>query len=474
MDRTDAESTAGVPRTRKWVLASFIASYGLLLPGLSCTLISCDLSALSGELPLKNMTESMLQFVHELHKRGAHLGFFLLILSAMVIPAAKLVLLILSEFWRRGGSAQVMRARFCVFALQAMSKWACEGVFAYVLLFNLLRGLDHPPLLQAKASQGIGFTCFAIFCMVSAISALGLKVPPLPKGMEHPTNKDTLFAQRPALLAAAVATMCAVFVPLLVMGIMTPSMSLSVSVGSFFKPSGPLDPALRQIVEMLHIEELTHSEVSFQACMTNLAKWMIEEPRANSLLSLTLFAVFVILTTVLNMVMLMATSVLLWRRAAEPPRRKLEWLMKVSTTLKKLGFLDVAIVGLALVVACGGAYRKLGIELHLNAGLLLLFGAELCHYGAYMLVKQSVQAVTGEPEESNEARQVEDKRADEVQGGVEDMVDLESAKKASVDEIVDLQDAKEACGASTDSFDEDAQVAVITKVGETVVVAIAV
>ena len=101
-------------------------------------------------------TESMLAFIQTLAADGSWIGVILIVLYAMVIPAAKLVLLALVGAWRRGTPRQVMRARLCVHVLQAISKWAAPDMFAYVLLLFLLRSLDHPPLLVAFAKLDIG------------------------------------------------------------------------------------------------------------------------------------------------------------------------------------------------------------------------------------------------------------------------------------------------------------------------------
>jgi len=104
--------------------------------------------------------------------------------------------------------------------------------------------------------------------------------------------------------------------------------------------------------------------------------------------------------------MLLTAAVLMWYEAARPPatpsgeavtpasasseggHHKL--FIRASKVLKKLSFLDVAVVGVVVVVLSGAAYRKSGLVLKLDWGLLLLTAAELCHYVAYYLVVHAV------------------------------------------------------------------------------------
>mmetsp|Transcript_62146 Transcript_62146/g.85838 ORF Transcript_62146/g.85838 Transcript_62146/m.85838 type:complete len:497 (-) Transcript_62146:300-1790(-) len=386
-------------RTPSWVFVSFLTCYGLLIPGLFCTLFSYDLSGLSGTVPLRNKTESMISFVGELWENEAYLGSILVVLYAMVIPVAKLALLALSEVWRRGTPKQVARARMMVQLLQRISKWASPDMFAYVLFLYLIRTLDHPPTMLAAAELDIGFSCFSVFCVGSTVASLGLRVPPVPEGCKEPKSSCCTRIP-PARLVAFVALLCAIFVPLLLVGLQRPSMSLRVNPDGFFLPNGPLDPALRPIVASMGIEELAQAEVSVWNCLEKLTVWT-GTGEANAFIGFVLFAVGVLAATVLNMAMLLAASVIMWYRAAETatlskdreptmpacPTEQLPVLpVTLARVLKKLSFLDVAIVGVLVIVAGGQAYRIQGLILSLEAGLIPLIMAESCHYLAYHLV----------------------------------------------------------------------------------------
>lgn len=393
-------SRVGIPRTPNWVLASFAGCYALLIPGLFSTLFAYKLGAMGGSVELRHATESMVTFVRLLFEEDCYSGAVLVVLAAMVIPAVKLVLLVLSEVWRRGSPQQVMRARHTVHAMQFISKWACPDMFAYVLLLYLLRHLNMPPTVVAVAEMDIGFTCFAVFCVGSTVAALGLKLPPVPEGMEEKSPCCSLVANYPGLVAGVVALMCTAFVPLLIIGLSVPSMSLRLNTDAMYEPSGPLDPMLKPMVDMLNLDQLAKADVSIIHCMQKLAEWT-RQGEANSFIAFFLFAICVITTTCLDMLTLLVTSVLLWYKAAHPTAARTissnsnseqpMLLIRVIKVLKKLSFLDVAITGVLVVVVCGQAYRSQGIVLFMDTGLLYLLGAEVCHYIAYYLLMHAAE-----------------------------------------------------------------------------------
>lgn len=414
----------GEARTPLWVLASFALCYGLLIPGLFSALFSYDLSGVNGVVGMRHSTETMVSFVLELWKDQAYLGAALVVLYAMVIPAVKLAMLVLGELWRRGTPAQVMRARRCVHLLQSISKWASPDMFAYVLLLYLLRALHHPPTMCALAELDVGFACFSIFCVGSTVAALGLRMPPLPEGAEAARPRCCARVSRwPAALAGLVALLFCAFVPLLILGLSRPSMSLRVDPEGFFEPSGPLSPMLRPVIMSMGIEELARAQVSIWQCLGELAAWT-RDGEATGFIGFVLFAIFAIAATVVDMLLLLAAAVTRWRRAAHPagdaePLR----LVRIARVLKKLSFLDVAIVGIVVLVVGAQAYRSQGLILSMEAGLVPLLGAEVCHYLAHYLVADS------RPSDPDAARSVRPKEVEAEEEG-------EAAKEGEAAEVV--------------------------------------
>ncbi|CAE8582696.1 unnamed protein product, partial [Polarella glacialis] len=128
-----------------------------------------------------SLTESTVSFVGELSNSGSWAGAAFIVLYAMVIPAVKIVLLILGEVWYDSGKAwKVRSSRRCILTLHSISKWASPDMFAYVLLLCLFRKMHHPPDLISEGRLSMGFTCFSIFCVGSTIGTLGVHPPTEP------------------------------------------------------------------------------------------------------------------------------------------------------------------------------------------------------------------------------------------------------------------------------------------------------
>eukprot|EP00972_Heterocapsa_arctica_P065366 9649276-Heterocapsa_arctica.AAC.1 len=94
-------------------------------------------------------------------------------------------------------------------------------------------------------------------------------------------------------------------------------MSLKVDPNGFFEPNGPLPEMLRPIVMTLGIEEIAHAEVSIWQCMGKLAEWA-GSGEANGLIGFILFAVCAVAATIVDMLLLLAAALTMWRRAARP------------------------------------------------------------------------------------------------------------------------------------------------------------
>merc|ERR1719145_130140 len=110
---------------------------------------------------------------------GAILGAMLVVTYAMILPAMKLVLLLLAELFRFSPHPwEIAFSRGCVQFVQLISKWACPDMFAYILIMYLIRGLDdNSSYLESDAQLDIGFMLFSVFCIGSTISAMAVKLP---------------------------------------------------------------------------------------------------------------------------------------------------------------------------------------------------------------------------------------------------------------------------------------------------------
>jgi len=157
---------------------------------------------------------------------------------------------------------------------------------------------------------------------------------------------------------------------------------------ALYEPNGPIPLSMKDTVESLDLGEVTKADVSMWACVAELAWHAAHGGGPNEFIALVLYAVFVIVVTVLDMFVLVIAAlqqrVRIWEEANDSKRYFSA--LAVSHVLKKLSMMDVAIVGIALVVSCGSVYKKAGTALYFRWGLFVLFCAEACHYLAYFLV----------------------------------------------------------------------------------------
>merc|ERR1712110_1240976 len=94
--------------------------------------------------------------------------------------------------------------------------------------------------------------------------------------------------------------------------------------------------------------------------------------------------------TAIDCLMLLVAS---WKISARGgiSRCAIQPVMKFSRIIKKLSMLDVAIMGVVVVVMSLISLRSKGVIVAARGGLLALFGAEICHYVAYYLVTRAAQ-----------------------------------------------------------------------------------
>jgi len=378
-----------------WVVVLLVVSYALLVPGLIGDLFSFNIEANllvmkiglgpdGGPNKVEPTTESMFGLIGLLHHTGCDLGVVLVLTYAVLIPVAKIILLLAGEFLRGKSVRKSMR---CVQVVQNISKWACPDMFAYVLLMHLIRGLEHPMILLAAGRLDLGFTCFSIFCVGSTVAAIGLETPDKEKGFW----KRLAQLLGPTGLMIVLVPLEIAFVCLLVYGMQQPAMSLRVDIDPLYSThGGPIDIKLKSIVDSLGIVKMCHADVSLIAAMRKLVFW-IGCGEVNSFIGFVLIAVFAVAFTCLDMLFLLFTAVCLLTHSG----RKFSPL-KLCWILKKLSMLDVTIMGVVVVTLCMAMYRDKGVIVFMGHGLWLLLGAEIIHYFCYYAVKGAMQ--TFEPE----------------------------------------------------------------------------
>ena len=149
-------------RPRFWSLLLLLTSYLLLIPGLTNPVFSFSIiinvighrKTVEPEEGHPVCTETAWSLAHLLWTTGSRIGAFLVILFSMVIPALELIMLVLGEMFRFTSARCAEVFRYVIMWVQHRSKWASPDMFAYVLLVNLVRTIQHDPLILARARLG--------------------------------------------------------------------------------------------------------------------------------------------------------------------------------------------------------------------------------------------------------------------------------------------------------------------------------
>jgi len=380
--RLFANDAKGTTESRWGLAATLVCSYALLAPGLFVTLFSFNVSiSIFGiTKALKEDTESMVGLIGYLFSNELLVGAFLVTLYSMIIPALKVVLLILGETWRYSTSpVRVKWAGRCIAVVQGISKWACPDLFAYILMTYLFRSLNQPPHLLSGMQLDVGFACFSIFCVGSTLATLGLHGPEISTGAE---KAETRCKHNHILMPIVIALAAACFV-LLALGMSLPIMELRMDMELLYENKPGLK-ALASILDSFHVQDLMHAEVSVWKCMCSLAAWILQG-EVTAAIAFVMYAVFVVSLTVADMVVLVFAS---WRLATPGGsfQSVIQPAIAVSRKLKKLSMLDVSIMGVVVVVMSLRNLRSKGVIISMQYGLVVMLAAEMCHYLAFHLV----------------------------------------------------------------------------------------
>lgn len=377
------------------------ASYGLLVPGLTCVLFSFNIMLDFGIIKLgvdpgggvdkvPAVTESMLGLIKMLRDTDCSVGAAAVVLYALVIPAVKLLLLLVGQF-RDGHHAL---SAFCIRTVQSISKWACPDMFAYILIMYLVRGLNHPRMLRSEMQLDLGFTFFSLFCVGSTVASLGIHA----KDAQSASTSFGLWKRlwgklQKAHVLALVLVLAGGFAGCFWVGLVSPVMALRVSLDDLYQPKGPIPTSmlgipLGPVIDELHIPEKANADVSLWSAMKSLHEWM-NGGEVNSFIALVMLAVFVVALTVADMIVLLFTAACLCCQSGNALQSSSCFLGTLTTTskvLRKLSMLDVLIMGILVVSLCMSMYQKAGIYVSTSHGLTALMCAELLHYITYYAV----------------------------------------------------------------------------------------
>jgi len=156
----------------KLAIVLALVSLVLLWPGLvqPVLTIRATMELFGNTRELSNETRSVISAIQSLHNTGNDFVAGLILLFSVLVPVLKAALLV--PIFTLRGSAMSYRLYGVV---QAMSKWSMADVFAVGMLIALLVGKGTANL---SATAGIGFYCFAAYCLVSNAAFQALRIEP--------------------------------------------------------------------------------------------------------------------------------------------------------------------------------------------------------------------------------------------------------------------------------------------------------
>jgi len=237
---------------------------------------------------------------------------------------------------------------------------------------------------------GLGFSCFTVFCVGSTISSLGIRVPSVPaEARDIAAKEDGGAKARPSRLTgwpaiAAVAVLAAAFVALLAWGVALPLMELRLDMALLYERR-PMLKAFEGFINELHLPELMHEEVSGWSCLRAL--WTeVLRGEVNSGLALVMFGGFMILMPFLDMLVLLLAACFM--HGPSPNSRGSRAALATSRVLRKLSMLDVAIMGVVVIVLSMQGMKRNGVILSMREGIPVLAGAKVCHFLASSIVER--------------------------------------------------------------------------------------
>lgn len=154
-------------------IALSLVSLALLWPGLvqPVLTIRATMEMFGTERVLSNETRSVIGAIRSLHNSGNNFVAGLILVFSVLVPLTKASLLV-PIVAMRASSRRDALYRF----VQSISKWSMADVFAVGMLIALLAAKGTANL---SAVAGIGFYCFASYCLVSNAAFQLLRIDPV-------------------------------------------------------------------------------------------------------------------------------------------------------------------------------------------------------------------------------------------------------------------------------------------------------
>lgn len=149
-----------------------LVSLALLVPGLTSPVltITASISSMGATREIFRQTQSIVEAVRRLHESGNTFVAGLILIFSILVPFVKALLLGVILTLRR----PARRYRLYLF-VRSISKWSMADVFAVGVFIAYLAAKATDNL---DAVAGLGFFCFAGYCLVSNLAFQVLWVPP--------------------------------------------------------------------------------------------------------------------------------------------------------------------------------------------------------------------------------------------------------------------------------------------------------
>lgn len=148
-----------------------LVSLALLVPGLTQPVltITASIKVMGTTREIFRQTQSIVEAVRSLNQSGNTFVAGLILLFSILVPFTKAVLLGIILAFRR------QRAGYRLYLfVRSISKWSMADVFAVGVFIAYLAAIGTDNL---DAQAGVGFYCFAGYCLVSNLAFQLLHVP---------------------------------------------------------------------------------------------------------------------------------------------------------------------------------------------------------------------------------------------------------------------------------------------------------
>jgi hypothetical protein len=232
------------------------------------------------------------------------------------------------------------------------------------------------------------------------------------------------------------------FAALLTFGLRSAAMELHLDMGLLYE-NQPALKALSSIIDSLGLQELLQADVGIWDAIWHMGSWALKG-EVNSGIAFVMCAVIVCLFPVLDVMVLLLVTFLGQGDGSLANHVARRRLLAASRILRKVGMLDVCLVGVVLVTLSFSQMRGKGVVLCIREGTYMLIGAEVCHFLAAWLVARAFKPEPAACDLSGKecnvtVSEASDMSTDIESGASDERSDTESDSTQSAGEVLDIE-----------------------------------